>query len=119
MATGNRDAERVTKIEMASDGWVTVDWAINDNLTERLIKLSAKMDIADVARALCEAGFCSGLTMNGSFSMKDVYGNVSEDEVVRVVLRPETLAKINWEHFDYHDVYTIADAVKLHRALQD
>ena len=119
LGIGNRDVDRVTKVELALDDWVTVEWAINDQFTEGLIKTSAKMDVTDVAQALCEANFCNGLTMHGSFSMVDVYGNTSEDVVVKVVLRPETLAKINWENFDYHDIYTIADAVDLHPAFQE
>jgi hypothetical protein len=119
LGAGNRDVDRISKIKMASDGWVTVDWAIDDNLTEGMTKTGAKIDICDVAEALCQNGFCDGLTMHGSFSMQDVYGSVSELTVVGVVLRPETLARINWEHFDFHDIYFIADTVELHPAFED
>ena len=118
LGTGNRDVDRISEIDVTF-GWVTVDWAINDSLTEGMIKTGAKIDICDVAEALCQNGFCDGLTMRGSFSMQDVYGNVSELTVVEVGFTPETLAKINWEYFDFHDIYLIADTVELHPAFQD
>ena len=119
LGSGNRDVDRITKIILADDDWVTLNWAANDSLTEGMIKSSAKRDIANVGRALCKAGYCNGLTMIGTFSMKDPYGNVSEDVVIQIVLRPETLARINWEYFDSQNVYVIADAVKLHPAFEE
>ena len=120
LGRSNRDVDRVGLVTLSADNWVTVEWAINDNLTSGMIKGSTTMDIAHVARALCEASFCAGLTMRGSFSMVDVYGNVSEDVVVQIVLQPETLTKINWATFDHRaNLYTVADTVKLHPAFQD
>lgn len=119
LGDSNRDVERIQDLRVTDDGWVHIKWAINDNLSANLLKGSAKLDVTDVAKALCKADHCNGLTMNGTFSMRDQYGNVSEDVVVSVVLRPETLAKINWENFLFKDIYAVADAVKLHPEFQD
>jgi hypothetical protein len=114
LGTGNRDVERIQSLRVTRDGWVHITWAINDNLSVNLVAASAKLDITEVAEALCNAGYCDGLTMHGTFSMQDQYGNVTEDTVVHVVLRPETLEKINWENFVHTNIYNIADIADVH-----
>lgn len=119
LRTGNREVQRIQELRVANDGWVQIEWAINDNLSEDMIKRGAKRDVTDVAEALCKAGYCDGLTMRGTFSMVDQYGNASENVVVEVVLRPETLEKINWDNFLFTNIYAIADTANIHPAFQD
>ena len=119
LGDGNRDLERVQEVDVSGDGWVEVAWAINDNLTAGMLRDGAKLDVYGVARALCQAGHCAGLTMHGTFSMQDQYGDVEEDVVVRVVLRPETLEKINWDGFSFQNVYAVADAADVHPEFRD
>jgi hypothetical protein len=119
LGTCNRDVQRIQELRVANDGWVHIKWAINDNLTEGMIKNGAKLDVTEVAEALCEAGYCNGLTMRGTFSMVDQYGNTSEDVVVEVVLSPGTLDKINWENFLFENIYAIADSANIHPAFQN
>ena len=115
----NREVPRVASVDVADDGWASATWAINDNLTMNLIKGGAKRDVYDTARALCNAGYCDGLRMTGTFAMQDAYGNVSEETVVDVVLRSETLKKINWDNVAFTNIYSIADAAKIHPEFQD
>lgn len=119
LGSSNRDAQRVEEVWVNNAGWVQIRWAINDNLTAGLIKNSAKKDIMDVGEALCEAGYCDGLTMQGSFPLVDQYGNTNEVTVVGVVFTPETLARINWESLLLKNVYVVADSVELHPTFQD
>lgn len=119
LGTSNRDAERVQEVRAVGDGLIYVKWAINDNITPGLVRTGAKHDIVRVAEALCNAGHCSGLRMEGTFSMLDQHGNVSEESVVKVTLEGATLAQINWSSFLLDNLYSVADTVWVHPKFED
>jgi hypothetical protein len=118
LGTSNRDVEKIQDMQLKGD-WVHITWAIDDNWNANMIRKSALMDVTNVAKALCEAGYCDGLTMHGTFALQDAYGNTSEEMVVGVVLRPETLEKINWESFRYDGLYDVADVLEVDPVLRD
>lgn len=115
----NRGVERIESLRVQNDGWVHVRWAINSAFNADSIRKSAKIDITEVAKKLCEAGHCDGLTMHGTFALQDQFGNETETNVVDIVLRPETMRQINWENFLFKNIYSIADSVKLHPEFED
>ncbi len=118
LGTNNRDLPTITTLRITNDDWIHLTFPINDNLTGNMIKSGAEMDITNIAKALCQAGYCNGLTITGTFPMQDTYGNITEDAVVQLVFTPETLNLINWENFSFRNIYTIADTAKIHPEFQ-
>jgi hypothetical protein len=114
LGDSNRDVERITDFYIGYDDLVVVSWTINDNLTENMIKRGAQLDIVKVAESLCEADYCNGLRMRGTFPLQDKYGNVSEEEVVFVHYDSSTLKRINWDNFITSNVYDVADKASIH-----
>lgn len=121
LGPGNRAGiQRVAKVSIESDPypWVYVWWAINDQFTDGLIKDSAQMDVAKILEAIAESNLTyNEVTLDGTFSMVDKYGNISEDFVVSATYSRSTIERINWENFLWDDVYAIADDVWLHAAM--
>lgn len=118
LGPGNRDVPRISNIVVNMEtSSIAVKWAINDNLTEGLIKTGLWRDVSEVASALTGGQYhVQYLRMIGSFSMIDAYGNTSEMEVVNVAFEEDTLYRANWDAIDYHNVYLIADHLYLHPA---
>ena len=118
LGNSNRDVDRIAETSLLGQR-IYVRWAINDNFTEGLIKGGARLDIYDVAQGLSEAGLGDfDLFMRGSFPLRDIYGDVSEETVVAILLTSETLSRINWENFYSESIYEVADSVELHPTFQ-
>lgn len=114
---GNRDVARVGQVSV-SYGVIEVKWAINDNLTEGMIKDGAKLDIVDILKAVDGCGIEYELiNVEGTFRMKDKLGNAAEQTVVWATYPAETVGRINWDGFVFDDVYDIASTYKLHPAM--
>lgn len=120
-ALGNRNRNDVpaTVVE-AGEGSMAITFPINDNLFEEFILSSAQKDILTAAGAIVQAtGNAYDLTFNGTFSMQDAFGNLSEDAVVRVQLSRTTLSKINWDNLIAVDLSRIADSYWQHPAFSE
>ena len=99
---------------------VIISWAINDNLTEGLIRGSAKRDIALMLKTLDDSGIrFDSVRLTGSFSLADQYGKATEETVVKAVYKWDTVQRINWAGFLNDNVYAIADTLWLHRLFQE
>ena len=113
-----RGLPKITDLTVETDPiMVILSWTIADSFTEGLIKDGLWYDVRDVARALVESPYrVHRLSMEGSFPMKDVYGKVTEDIVVRVTFEEETLYQVEWTTggIDIHNIYLIADDLYLH-----
>lgn len=122
LGPSNRETvERVSDFSMDTgpESEIFVEWAINDNLTEGLIKSGTQMDIADILEAIDKSGLKYGsVHVEGTFSMVDQYGNVSEMVVVSAIYMRATIERINWENFLWDNVYAIADEVWVHPVFQ-
>lgn len=123
LGTGNRDDVKRVKVVIVEETngtyHVTVEWAINNNLTEDMIRSGARRDVVHVGEALSEGGWpIYALTMAGSFSLVDVYGNAKETNVVKVAYSEETFGKINWTAIDFDNIYLVADSKAIHRLFQ-
>jgi len=123
-ALGPSNREGVARISQFSvgaepDAQIFIEWTINDNLTEGLIKSGAQIDIADILEAIDESGFEYGsVFVEGTFSMVDQYGDASEMVVISARYTRTTVERINWENFLWDNVYAIADEVWVHPAFQ-
>ena len=103
------------------DGTVRIEMriALNDNLTVDMVRRSGYRDVLEVSEGLYKAGFTEHeFYFFGSLPLVDVYGNSSEETVLKASLSPDTLARINWEQVLIEDFPRIADSFDLHRALE-
>lgn len=121
LGPGNRDVPRLGEVTFDDQpGEVWVRWAIDDNLTEGMIKGSAKHDAAKILRALATSGLdYQTIVMNGSFPMGDAYGKVTEDNVVNLTFYKATVDRIVWDNFDTDNIYVIADEAVIWPAFRD
>lgn len=116
---GNRDVPRLGRVSLTLDV-IDVQWAINDNLTENMIKTGARIDIADMLQAIDETGVSYELiNFEGTFSMVDRLGNAREETVVWATYERATVDQINWDGFLTDNVYNVAASSKRHPAFQD
>ena len=106
-------------LETGPDPQVFVEWAINDNLTEGLIKSSAQLDVTSILEAIAKSGVKYGsVRVQGTFSMVDKSGNAQEMVVIKAVYTRATVERINWDDFLFANVYDIADTKTIHPAFQ-
>ena len=122
LSNSNRDVERISEISLTLDEppQIYVLWAINDNLTEGMLKGGAKLDVTNMLEAIAGSDFeYSSVLVEGTFSLIDQFGNTSEDKVVRALYQRETVDRINFERFLHDDVYDIADDTTIHVLFQE
>lgn len=92
---------------------------IGDNFTEGMIKDGARFDTIDILE-YANAMFpnASQVTVQGSFLMKDSYGNTSTDMVLNVTYSKSTLDQINFEGVDKDKIWEIRTFGFVHPAFQ-
>ncbi|MFD5853887.1 hypothetical protein ACFWGC_27615 [Cytobacillus pseudoceanisediminis] len=107
----NRDLDKVTKVSVnEQSGAVTVQFAGDDNFSEKMIVSGIKMDIEKVLEAVRKSKInYKELNISVTFSMVDKLGNAKESEVVSLVYYKETIDKINFDNFLYDNVFDITD----------
>jgi hypothetical protein len=99
LGKGNRDVDRVEIVDYDPEVTI-VRWAINDNLTENMIKRGLMMDIAKLMEVAANSGLpYDELMLMGTFSMVDQYGNVEEALVSSYKISQDEVNKINWDNF--------------------
>ena len=115
------DVKRVQTVEYSDLTEVLdVKFAINDNVTEKLTKASAKLDITDVLKAVQNSGVkVQFMNVEGTFALVDNLGNESEETVVRTSYQGNVVQKINFKNFLHKNVYEIADDVDIHPAFSE
>jgi hypothetical protein len=120
LLSGNRDVERISIIEAEEGGRIYIQWTINDNFTEGLIKTGAKLDVKNMLKAIQDAGLSySRVVVEGSFPLVDTLGNAKEVIVIHAEYPRELIDKINWANFRTDNVYVVGENVKIHRIFQD
>lgn len=119
LGRSNRDVERVTAVNY--DGAIVdVQWTINDNLTEGMIKGGAKRDVIAILRAVVKSGVpFTEVMVRGTFPLIDVYGNTKEQQVISASYTAETIARINFDGIDPDNIYIISDNAIVHPAFRD
>lgn len=122
LGKGNREVSRIAELEFdkPNEGAIFVKWAINDNLTENLIKYGAKMDAVRILKALADSQIdYTYITLSGTFSLVDQFGNSEEKNVVYLVFNKSTVDRINWDNFLTDNIYKIADQANIHVLFRD
>lgn len=113
LGEGNReDVDRLGEVSK-TDGVIVVKWAIDDNLTENMIKTGVRMDVQDILKAVKDTSDVpyKEVMVVGSFSMQDEYGNVSEDPVLRLGFSRSVISKIDFDNVDPDNLPGLADGV--------
>lgn len=101
------------------DGSAFVNWAIDDNMTENMIRDGAKLDIYEMLEQFSDTAYpYTDVAFRGTFGLVDQFGNVSEQAVVVVKYQRETVERINFDGFLFDNVYEIADEFWLHNVMQ-
>lgn len=121
LTSGNREGvERISDVVIGPDGRVVVAWAINDNLTEGMIKSGSRIDATKMLQLIREAGLGQdGAFLEGTFSMVDQYGVAEETVVIRASYSGETLQRINFDNFLHDNIWAVADSAMIHPAFQE
>ncbi len=118
LGSSNRGIAKVSNIQVIGKN-IQVYFTVNDNLTKGMVKSSAKINIVDILKAVQSSGYdYSEVTIFGTFSLTDKFGNSEESMVVQATYTRSTINRINWKNFLYDDVYDIADSVRLHPAFR-
>jgi hypothetical protein len=90
---------------------VTARFAIHDNFTEGLIKDGARFETIDILKyAKATYPDASEVNVQGSFPMKDQYGNTSTEVVVNITYLRSTLDKINFDGVSKDRIWEIRDS---------
>lgn len=121
LGSSNRNVERLRSLvfDVPNPGDVYIEWSINDNLTEDLIKASIKSDATELLKFIDQVGYpYNNVILYGYFPLVDVYGKSTEENVVKLVFYPATIQKIEWYGFNFENIYTIADESEIAPAVQ-
>ena len=74
----------------------------------------------NVLRAVRDSNIdVSRVTMRGSRSLIDIYGNANEGDVVRVSYDKDTMDRVNFDNVRTDNAWIIADESWIHPAFRD
>lgn len=122
--SGRKGVERVQKVDYNDlTEVINIEFAVKENLTNKLTKASARLDIRNVLEAV-QKSQKSGvkvrfMNVEGTYPLADNLGHSKEERVVRASYRGDVVSKINFDNFLHKNVYKIADDVDFHPAFQD
>ncbi len=118
LGDSNRDIGRLTGVEIQGNH-IFINWTINNNLTARLMKTGARVDVRDVLQVLGATNVpFDTAQLIGSFSMVDRLGNATERTVVNATYASTTISQINFENFLFENSYEVADSAVIHPEFQ-
>ncbi len=124
----NRDGDRIHEFEIKefeiegdnNEDVIFVVFSLNDNLTENMILRGGMIDIKKILEVVDFSNIdYSGVIVEGTFSMVDIYGNESEEEVIFASYEKEDIDKINWSNFITDNIFEIAFTFRLHPAFDN
>ena len=118
LGRSNRDLPRITEFMKAGNN-LLITFTINDNITEGLIKTSAKIDVTKILKTVDSSGYdFDELVIFGSMSLVDKFGNTEEENVLKASYSSGTVDRVNWDNFQHYNVYAIADKTWLHPVMR-
>lgn len=88
----------------------------SDNLTSNMAIKGMYMDISNILRNI-QNEIEVNVDFNVTYPLKDAYGNVEEEIVMKATFNNETIKKINFDKFDYNNIPMIADEWWNHNAV--
>ena len=110
LGTVNREGVKRLSTVKLDNGQLTVKWAIDDNLTENMIKTGARLDVQNILKTVKASDVdASVIVLRGTFAMQDAYGNASEDVVMTLTYFDSTLAKMQLANLTGDQVVALAD----------
>jgi hypothetical protein len=114
LGSGRKGVQRLSEFQAAQGGTVSMKVAFNDRLTEGMTKDGGRIDVRDIITAVKASSIDADmLVVQGTYSMKDAYGNVSEQVVTTVRYSRATLARINPKEIETHNVFDVADSASV------
>jgi hypothetical protein len=118
LGDSNRAGVQRVKVTAAAKAGkpITVRFAIQDNLTENMIRRGARSDVVAILEQVDREATWkySEVVIRGTFSMVDTLGNAEEDQVVFARYSRKTVSKINFENFLSDNAYEVADSRLIH-----
>lgn len=118
LGTSNRQVPKISHFATTKNS-IIINFSVDDNITQNLIKFGAKDDIEKILKAVQSSG-CDydEIRMIGTFPMSDKFGNSAEVKVLQVSYKRSTVNRINWVNFLSDNIYDIADSLWLHPAFK-
>jgi len=103
---------------------IILRWAIDDNLTEGLVKSGARLEVVKILKAIRSHPDWTtkkypGVTMSGTFTLVNDLGEESEDVVIRAHYDRATINRMNFDNIDFHRILNVADPVFIHPTFQE
>ena len=115
LGRSNRDVNRLRGLTY-ENSIVRVTWAINDNLTQGMLRTNARSDASDILRLIAESGLpYQTVEIQGTFPLVDRLGNSEESVVTQAAYTRATLDRVNWDNFLYDNVFLIAEGSMIHQ----
>ena len=114
-ASNRTGVQRVT-VDLV-DGVIFIKFAIQDNFSNRSIRQGMTNDVFAILHVIDQSGLTyTDVSIQGTFPLRDAYGNVSEQIVMAAGYSQETIGRINFDGIV--EVFTIADETPFfHQAL--
>lgn len=116
----NTDKERIVSIGESNDSFEIV---LNgdDNFTTNMMRTGMLSKTADVFEEVSkyEDITTKDISIGWMMTLVDQYGNENEQRVLNIRLSKESLAKINWDNFNYDNFENIAETYFIHPALTE
>jgi len=119
LGSSNRDVQRLEYLYYICDDSCVIElkWSINNSLTEELRYLSAMKDIVDILKALSISNQSFEIvTLLGTFTLVDIYGNVTEETIIWATFTSEVIQKVQWETVLTDNFEYLAEEFIVHQA---
>lgn len=117
LGSSNRNVPKISHI--AATDSIIVNFSINDNIIEKLIKFGAKHDVEKILKTVQTSGYhYDEIRLMGTFPLVDKFGKSAEVKVLQLSYKRATVNRINWEGFLTDNIYDIADSIWLHPAFR-
>ena len=98
-----------------SNGDVTVEFEVGDNLTAGMIKSSAQSACATILQSIVKSQLTfTSIQIYANHELQDAFGQSTNTRVVSALYHRDTVAKIDWNNFLSTNVYRIADNLVIH-----
>lgn len=100
-----------------------IHFAADDNFTHEAIRDIVALrtfDLLNAIRKTVDIQTVARVSISATFSLSDKYGNVTEDDILRLEFGRSTLTKLNWEQITVSDqVFRAADNVWISPVVAD
>lgn len=119
LGESNRDVPRISELQIPPGGQIYIEWAIDDNLTEGLVKDTARLEATEILEVMQATDLeYKSVVLGGTFLLVDKLGNESEDRVVLAKFRRSLIERINFDNFIFKNVFELDDSSFVHPAFQ-